>query len=326
MAIAGISLAFAYILANQDLSTEDSDASENETPLVVPSEVVLSNITSSSATISWYTDTPATGYVQFGTSADSKTSVSRDYRDTGASESRKLHYIRITGLRENTQYFIDLFSNGRKVENATITEFKTFETSENLTTPKTALLSASTDFSSGGIFYAHLKNGAEISTTISTFATNNRVALTVSNAKDTTTGEPFDTENSFVLVSATNENGARSREIFAVDSSEDSITLGTAVASNPVYLASQDFTVPTTVVAANPTPAPTPQPTPTPPSTPTNAPATPTQPTPQPSVGGSNTQNDLPKTAIKPDVFLEFLAQFGAFGLVFLGFSLLFKK
>ncbi len=88
----------AYIVTNYITGASGS---------VDPKNVVISNVTSNSATISWMTDGPATSSVHL-TSGTSSTSPITDVR--GAAR-RKTHYIEIANLNPSTEYTFKIKSN-----------------------------------------------------------------------------------------------------------------------------------------------------------------------------------------------------------------------
>src|SRR5690606_3876794 len=72
-----------------------------------PKNVVVSNVTSNSITISWSTDADATGsaIVKKG-GVDSK-----PYLDIRGSDRRKTHYVEVTDIEPNVEYSFTIISN-----------------------------------------------------------------------------------------------------------------------------------------------------------------------------------------------------------------------
>ena len=71
------------------------------------SNVMVSNLTSSAAVVSWETDSPAGGSVSYGTVCGSLTSSASDTRTDD-----DIHYVQITGLTPETPYFFSVTSGG----------------------------------------------------------------------------------------------------------------------------------------------------------------------------------------------------------------------
>lgn len=69
-----------------------------------PQEVTVTNITDTSVSISWRTETATTGFVQAGTSSLSLNSTFVDDRDSGAPRNHQLHFVTLTNLTPHTLY------------------------------------------------------------------------------------------------------------------------------------------------------------------------------------------------------------------------------
>lgn len=83
-------------------------ASQSETPI----DVRVSNITDSSMTVSWYTDDPTIGYLEWGDS--------ESLGKTTASDSQSLqrvHSINLENLEPNKTYYFIINTNGSSVDN-----------------------------------------------------------------------------------------------------------------------------------------------------------------------------------------------------------------
>jgi hypothetical protein len=77
------------------------------TPETTPKNIVVSNVTDKSFTISFYTDEETVGFIKYGTSAnDIKEQVSDD-RDqlSGIVKPYRLHQVTVRGLQPNTSYY-----------------------------------------------------------------------------------------------------------------------------------------------------------------------------------------------------------------------------
>jgi hypothetical protein len=83
---------------------------------VRPQEVRQTNITSSSFTVSWVTNQPATGMVKV--KLDGQERIFIDLRDTiGQPQKYTTHYVEVKGLDPNTTYQYVLMSNGNEFSN-----------------------------------------------------------------------------------------------------------------------------------------------------------------------------------------------------------------
>jgi hypothetical protein len=86
-------------------------------PDVSPKDIRISNITDTSATISWTTDKAASGFVAWGPSQSDTSKVAQE--DT-TSQKYFSHNISLSGLSANTNYFYKINSDGTNFDNGGI--------------------------------------------------------------------------------------------------------------------------------------------------------------------------------------------------------------
>ncbi|RLF49184.1 MAG: hypothetical protein DRN20_02770, partial [Thermoplasmata archaeon] len=72
-------------------------------------DVVVSNITPTSFTVSWKTPSATSGYVKYG--VGTATTIAYDVRGSG---NYYVHYVTITGLSPSTTYAYEIYINGEK--------------------------------------------------------------------------------------------------------------------------------------------------------------------------------------------------------------------
>lgn len=77
-----------------------------------PNDVRISNVSSNSFTVSWYTNKDTVGSVYWGIDADTKQSTFDE--DVAL---KKIHYVRISGLQPSTNYYFRLTSGGQVFDN-----------------------------------------------------------------------------------------------------------------------------------------------------------------------------------------------------------------
>lgn len=78
-------------------------------PTEAPKNVKISNLGSSTFSVSWTTDTPVTGYIKYSENPAKITTPAGDVRDqiSGNSQSFTNHYVNVTGLNPSkTNYFM----------------------------------------------------------------------------------------------------------------------------------------------------------------------------------------------------------------------------
>lgn len=122
------------------LGTEISGEVDSEEPVL--SSIILSNITSSSVTISWNTDEPATSYVEYGLTDNTDLSLS----DTTLDIS---HSFTLTGLSASTTYYFyvgneDEVGNNAEIELANFTTAVEGSTGETVTITNTVTNTSTT--------------------------------------------------------------------------------------------------------------------------------------------------------------------------------------
>ena len=86
--------------------TTNSQVSAQETP----QNIVITNITHESATVSWQTPVTTFGYITFGKDATSE-QTALDQRDKEGKKERKLHYVILQGLESDTTYKFKVISD-----------------------------------------------------------------------------------------------------------------------------------------------------------------------------------------------------------------------
>ena len=117
-----------------------SNASGDPTPI----DIVISNVSTSSATIGWVTESSVNGAVVLVENGDD-TVQEIDKRGNG---KRKTHYVEMTDLEPNSQYTFEIVSGEErftKDENGNSFKFVTAPVSSSVTTPNTV-------YGSGGNF------------------------------------------------------------------------------------------------------------------------------------------------------------------------------
>ncbi len=315
------------------LSEDQDDVGVSDTEGPPPKEVIISNLTNSSATISWVTDTPSIGYVKYGESVSEIESTANDVQGDGVNANQNLHYVRLTSLDPGQEYFVEIYNNDTAFNNAG--EFYKFTTFENndISTPNTLRVSLPSG-TTNAIVYAHASNGGSTSTVSSLRATNESVLLQLNNLKDKVNGDEYNLDGNLIRIFATATDGTRyARDIEKFDeiiafSQADTVAsfydpnavIGTIVAEEPEPIPEPE-PEPTTEPVPDPVPTPQPQPTPQPVPQP--------QPT-LPPAGGEepnvpvNDINNIPDTAISSEILSSFGSILG--GLLLAAFGLSFWR
>jgi hypothetical protein len=150
-----------------------------------PQKIEVTNVTSTSASISWITPTQKTvGYVKYGTSSE-LSDIAWDSRDKGeASGEYSLHYVNLTGLAPTTTYYYSIVVGGKEYEEDTF-PFTTASISETVSTP--IPLKGSVEDPTGGteevIVFMYLEKDDKVSNKLSALTSGKRYTFDLSNLR-----------------------------------------------------------------------------------------------------------------------------------------------
>lgn len=97
------------IVLFENASRSQSRASGSEQP----KNIQLTNISSTSFTVTWLTDSPATGTVRLSVSALRSTTAFDDRDTNGKLTSYQAHSVTVRSLSPNTNYSLKILSNGK---------------------------------------------------------------------------------------------------------------------------------------------------------------------------------------------------------------------
>jgi hypothetical protein len=104
----------------------------NASKEAIPTNIIISNITSTSATITYYTDVDSLGTITY--KKDGATSNSSPVSDSRGVKNRKTHYFELSGLDPNSEYSFEITSANNvyagKSTNTVPLAFKTANLSE----------------------------------------------------------------------------------------------------------------------------------------------------------------------------------------------------
>lgn len=161
--ILGILLLFGGVFAGVFLLKKDQVFKIGAGPTITPKNVRVSNLTDTSATVSWITDDQTAGFISYGTSQNTGTVINETEND----EKFSTHSITLTGLSPNSDYFFKINSEGSTFDNNGVPW--QFTTGSSLPISQTAIpvsgtvISASSDVIKRAIVYITI-NGYAIST------------------------------------------------------------------------------------------------------------------------------------------------------------------
>lgn len=172
-------------------------------PTDPPVEVVVSNITDSSVTISFQTPNHKTkAIVNFEESGSEIKSTSLDSRNSATGDGMySLHYHNIVNLQPNTSYTFSITTGTENYSNENY-KFTTAQTLENAPTPLPIFGRVEGTGFEEGIVYVHIEDGLEDSTTVSSLLPESGAyTLDLGNAKFGD-GRSIDGKQIYVFVNA----------------------------------------------------------------------------------------------------------------------------
>ncbi len=143
-----------------------------------PQEVIISNITGNSFTVSYTTTEPATGVISV--SGANQTLSVQDRRDLeeASQRQRRTHYFEVSNLAPNSEYGIRITSQGATVDAGTAT---TLSASESISTPSPLFGKVDVTSVTEGIAYIIAGNASGNTTIASAPMSNNTFSIEASN-------------------------------------------------------------------------------------------------------------------------------------------------
>lgn len=100
--IAGLVVGVFLVLQTQTIKTKASQT-------VVPTNLTLVNLSSTSASVFWQTETSTTGFIQAGTSKGLGLTFQEE-RDLGSPDNHQFHFVTLSNLTPNTIYYYKINS------------------------------------------------------------------------------------------------------------------------------------------------------------------------------------------------------------------------
>jgi hypothetical protein len=97
--------------------SQTTDFLPRASPAYIPQKINLTNVTDSGFVVSWLTQEPTIGFIQYGLDRNHLDTTVTDERDqlTGNSDLYRTHYVPILGLSPQTTYYFKLGSEGKKL-------------------------------------------------------------------------------------------------------------------------------------------------------------------------------------------------------------------
>lgn len=191
-------------------------------PTETPKDLIISNLTANSATLSFFTPAAATdAIVKYGTTADNLSLTVADRRDlnSGSSGNYFSHIFDLTNLSPNTTYFYAIIIGGHQYLNGGAPfQTKTLPLSDTIAVPQPnyGRIAPAEDST---LIYTHAVNGSTTSTTaLSIIAQNGTFTFDMGALKDKQTGEQFALTGAHLITFAQSPSGKKGATMYAADS------------------------------------------------------------------------------------------------------------
>ena len=236
-------------------------------PTEEPKDIVVSNLSGNTATVSFFTPAAATdSIIKYGASADNITLIATDRRDltTGTSGLYVSHLIDIGNLVPKTQYFYIIVVGGKEYLNAGQPfSFTTLEGSELITTPSPVYGKIEPQTAETLIYSHAVREGAVSTPASAIIAANGTFTFDLSTLKDPATGAVFNTTGGQIVTFAQSPIGTKGAVGYPADEQPGTIALqtGSSLVYSTALLTVPTSVTPTVTVSATPLLTATPQPT-----------------------------------------------------------------
>ncbi len=130
----GLGVLLAGLFSATILVGQDQLFQTRATTSATPKSILLTNLTSNSASIIWQTDIETTGFATIGTTQSASDKTYNDERDSNAPQKHSLHSVTLTNLLPQTTYYFKVNSGGTFFESKEHT-FTTPESSDTTNLP-----------------------------------------------------------------------------------------------------------------------------------------------------------------------------------------------
>lgn len=102
--VLGLGILTAGLVTGVVLVTSQQILKSQANQPLTPKNITVANLSDTSASIFWQTDTPTTGFIQAGSTASLGLTFS-DERDQTSPQNRQLHFVTLTKLTPDTTYY-----------------------------------------------------------------------------------------------------------------------------------------------------------------------------------------------------------------------------
>lgn len=231
-------------------------------PETTPKKIEVTNVTDTSFTVSFYTDSQTAGFVRYGTTADDVKSQASDDRDqlSGSIGNFNLHHITVRGLNPNTTYYYLLGTSARATfdDNGQPFTIKTTQRGGAPAAAKTAygnVLTGSGAPAEGAVVYVTIDGVGKLSSLVKN---SGSWAIPLSNARQVD-GSGYanitDAQTVNIVVQGTVENQtAQTSTTVAESQPVETLTLGGSTAQTGTAGNSPTAVAPTTTTTSSDSP------------------------------------------------------------------------
>lgn len=173
-------------------------------PTAVPKEVEITNINDSGFTVSWITDEPVSGFIQYGEAGLNQTAIDERDLTTGETGSFSTHYVSVKNAKPATTYQFKVGSGAQTYDddgqNFRVTTAPTISLSAPEADPAYGTILTATGETAGGVIvYLTLDNASPLSALVGSSG-NWVVSLSLARSTDLSRYAAYDPEEALIAI------------------------------------------------------------------------------------------------------------------------------
>ncbi len=175
------------------VNTKDLGFLPRASPQTQPKNIKITNVTDTSFTVSWVTDTQTIGFVKTGTSQTTLPTTVADDRDqiNGGASAYRTHHVTVRLLQPATTYYFSIGTGAKELYTNNGTPYEVTTTGVVTSSAKTlygTVLAADGSPVSGALVYISSNTLSPLSVLTQS---SGSFVLTLASARDATTGQAF---------------------------------------------------------------------------------------------------------------------------------------
>lgn len=106
----GLSLLITAFVLGMFIYFYQQNSLQQQRSLFTPKDIQVVNLSATQATVIWWTDTPSTGQVAYGTNSR-PSDIQKDNRDITTTKTRQIHFVTLRNLQPETTYHYQVIAS-----------------------------------------------------------------------------------------------------------------------------------------------------------------------------------------------------------------------